>query len=205
LGGDAAVLAKLGVYNVTTGERLALVDIGAVFGSPSPKFFAKDVTVDGAGNAYVTDTMNNVVYRVTPDYQASVLHRFTGLPEGSQVNGIVYHDGGYLLVVAGENIYKVPVANPAGTTQVNVAQPVAGQDGIVWAADGRLVATSNSETAPALVAFRSNDNWASAQTVGFAPLTGQATTAAAVGDDIYVVHPHFADADAPSIELAEFK
>ena len=41
--------------------------------------------------------------------------------------------------MAGENTYKVPVANPAGTTQVNVTAPVAGQDGIVWAADGRLV------------------------------------------------------------------
>ena len=47
------------------------------------------------------------------------------------MNGIVHHDGGYLLVVAGQNTYKVPVANPAGTTQVNVTAPVAGQDGIV--------------------------------------------------------------------------
>jgi sugar lactone lactonase YvrE len=146
--GAAAGQAKLGVYNLTTGERLAMVDLGAVLGAPAPpKFFANDVTVDGNGDAYVTDTMNGVVYRVTRDYQASVLHRFTNLPEGAQLNGIVYHDGGYLLVVAGEHTYKVPVANPAGTTKVNIAQPVAGQDGIVWAADGRLVATSNSGAA----------------------------------------------------------
>ena len=93
--GDTPGQAKLGVYNLTTGERLAMVDLGAVIGAPSPKYFANDVTVDGDGNAYVTDTMNGVVYRVTPDYQASVLHRFTGLPEGSQLNGIVHHDGGY--------------------------------------------------------------------------------------------------------------
>ena len=203
-GGDAAGQAKLGVYNLTTGERLAMVDLGAVIGSPSPKYFANDVTVDGDGNAYVTDTMNNVVYRVTRDYQATVLHRFAGLPEGAQVNGIVYHDGGYLLVVAGENIYKVPVANPAGTTQVNVSQPVAGQDGIVWASDGRLVATSNSATAPALVAFRSNDNWATAERAGLAALAGQATTAAVVGDEIWAVHPHFADAERPTIEQGVF-
>ena len=60
-----------------------------------------------------------------------MLHRFTDLPQGAQLNGIVYHDGGYLLVVAGEHTYKVPVANPAGTTQVNVTDPVGGQDGIV--------------------------------------------------------------------------
>ena len=203
--GDAPGQAKLGVYNLTTGERLAMVDLGAALGAPSPKYFANDVTVDGDGNAYVTDTMNGVVYRVTPDYQASVLHRFTGLPEGSQLNGIVHHDGGYLLVVAGQNTYKVPVANPAGTTQVNVTAPVAGQDGIVWAADGRLVATSNSATEPALVAFSSNDGWATAQRAGVAALAGQATTAAAVGDEIWAVHPHFADAERPTIEQGVFE
>lgn len=206
-GGDAQGQAKLGVYNLTTGERLAMVDLAAVIGTPSdpPAYFANDVTVDGAGNAYVTDTRMNVVYRVTPDYQASVLHRFTGLPEGAAVNGIVYHDGGYLLVVAGEHTYKVPVANPSATTKVNVAEPVDGQDGIVWAADGRLVATSNSGTEPRLVAFRSNDEWASAQRAGVAVLAGQATTAAAVGSDIWAVHPHFNDAGAPTIERGVFQ
>jgi sugar lactone lactonase YvrE len=201
--GEPAGQAKLGVYNLTTGERIAMVDLGAVLGA-QPKYFANDVTVDGSGNAYVTDTMNGVVYRVTPDYQTSVLHRFTDLPEGAQLNGIVHHDNGYLLVVAGEHTYKVPVANPAGTTKVNVAEPVAGQDGIVWAADGRLVATSNSGEAPQLVAFRSNDDWATAQRAGVAVLAGQATTAAAVGNEVWAVHPHFADAERPTIEQAVF-
>jgi sugar lactone lactonase YvrE len=205
-GGPAAGHAKLGVYNLTTGERLAMVDLGATLGTPAPaKFFANDVTVDGEGNAYVTDTMNGVVYRVTPDYQASVLHRFTSLPEGAQLNGIVHHDGGYLLVVAGQYIYKVPVANPASATQVNVTDPVGGQDGIVWASDGRLVATSNSATEPRLVAFRSNDDWATAQRAGVAVLAGQATTAAAVGAEVWAVHPHFGDAEAPTIEQGVFR
>jgi hypothetical protein len=134
-----------------------------------------------------------------------VLHRFTGLPEGAALNGIVHHYDGYLLVVAGQNIYKVPVANPAGTTEVSVAEPVPGQDGILWSADGRLVAVSNSADAPRVVALRSNDDWASAQRAGVAAVAGQATTAAAVGDEIYAVHPHFADADPPSIEQAVFQ
>lgn len=203
-GGDAAGQAKLGVFNLTTGERLAMVDLGAALGAPAPKYFANDVTVDGEGNAYVTDTMNNVVYKVTPDYQASVLHRFTGLPEGAAVNGIVYHDNGYLLVVAGEHTYKVPVANPAGTAKVNVTEPVGGQDGIVWAADGHLVATSNSADAPQLVAFESTDDWVSARRVAVAPLVGQATTAAAVGSEVWAVHPHFNDPGQPTLEQAVF-
>jgi hypothetical protein len=197
--------AKLGVYNLTTGERLAMVDLAAVIDTPTaPSFFANDVTVDGDGNAYVTDTFQNVIYRVGADYQASVLHRFTNLPEGAALNGIVHHDGGYLLVVAGANTYKVPVANPAAAAQVTVTEPVDGQDGIVWAADGRLVATSNSADAPQLVAFTSSDDWATAQRAGAAPLAGQATTAAAVGAEVWAVHPHFNDAEPPTIEQGVF-
>ena len=196
--------AKLGVYNLTSGERLAMVDLGATIGAGA-RHFANDVTVDDDGNAYVTDTFANAIYKVTPQYQATVMQRFTDLPENVQLNGIVYHDGGYLLAVAEERTYKVPVANPAGTTRVNVTGPVGGQDGIVLTKDGRLVATSNSESEPRLVAFTSNDNWTSAQRVGVAILNGQATTAAIVGDEIWAVHPHFADAAAPTIERGVFQ
>ena len=99
----------------------------------------------------------------------------------------------------------MPVANPAGTTKVNVTGAVGGQDGIVLTADGRLVATSNSATEPRLVAFQSGDNWTSAERVGVAVLNGQATTAAIVGDEIWAVHPHFADAERPTIELGAFQ
>jgi len=71
--------------------------------------------------------------------------------------------------------------------------------------DGRLVATSNSQTEPRLVAFRSDDNWVSAQRVGIAILNGQATTAAVVGDEVWAVHPHFADAERPTIERGVFQ
>ena len=97
------------------------------------------------------------------------------------------------------------MANPAGTTQVNVSEPVGGQDGIVLTADGRLVVTSNTATEPRLVAFRSDDNWTSAQRAGVAVLNGQATTAAVVGNDIWAVHPHFADAEPPTIERGVFR
>ena len=200
---NAAGHAKLGVYHLTTGERLAMVDLGATIAPPA-RYFANDVTVDREGNAYVTDSFAAAIYRVSPSYEATVMHRFTDLPQGALLNGIVYHDGGYLLVVAGERIYRVPVANPAGTTQVNVTEPVDGQDGIVLTEDGRLVATSNSQTEPRLVAFRSNDNWTTAQRSAVADLDGQATTAAIAGDEIWAVHPHFADAEPPTIERARF-
>ncbi|HEY3517945.1 MAG TPA: hypothetical protein VGL98_12935 [Gammaproteobacteria bacterium] len=196
--------AKLGVYNLMSGERLAMVDLGSTIGAGA-RHFANDLTVDEEGNVYVTDSFANAIYKVTPDYRATVMHRFTDLPQDALLNGIVYHDGGYLLAVAEDRIYKVPVANPEGATQVNVTEPVGGQDGIVLTKDGRLVATSNSESEPQLVAFMSNDNWTSAQRVATAILNGQATTAAVVGDEIWAVHPHFADAEPPTIERGVFQ
>jgi sugar lactone lactonase YvrE len=199
--------AKLGIFNSTSGEKIAMVDLGAVIGTATgdpPRFFANDVTVDGDGNAYVTDTFQNVVYKVTPDFEASVLHRFGELEGGAALNGIVYHDGGFLLVVAGQDIYRVPLDNPAGTTQVSVTDPVAGQDGIVLTPEGQLAAVSNSTDEPQIVLFESTDDWMTARRAGAAMLNGQATTAAVVGNELWVVHPHFADADPPSLELAVF-
>lgn len=201
-GGTATGHAKLGIYNLTTGAKTAMVDLAAALTNPTGSFFANDVAVDRDGNAYVTDTMQNVVYRVDASNQASVLHRFEPM---SQLNGIVYHDAGYLLVAAGARLFKVPIDNPSGTTEVMVAEPVPGSDGMVWASDGRLVITSNAADNPRLVALTSNDDWATAQTAGVARMMGQVTTAAAVGDDVYAVHPHFADADPPSIERANFQ
>jgi hypothetical protein len=191
--------AKLGVYNLTTGDRIAMVDLAAaVTDAPDGAvYFANDVAVGDDGTAYVTDTRMGVIYRVTTDYQASVLHRFPPA-ESATPNGIVHHASGYLLVASGATLYKVPLDNPAQATQVKLPEAVPGQDGMLWTADGRLAIVSNSGNR--VVALRSNDDWASAQLAGVATYSGQATTAAAVGDAIYIVHPHFADAEPPSIE-----
>lgn len=202
-GGDGVTgQSKLGVYALTSGDRLAMVDLAAALEDQTGPLFANDVAVDGEGNAYVTDTMKNVVFKVDTAYQPTVLHRF---PADTGLNGIVAHPDGYLLVAGGSKLFKVPLADPAATAEVAVDEPVPGSDGVVWAADGRLVITSNSAEAPRLVALTSDDGWASARTAGVATLTGQATTAAAVGTDVYAVHPHFNDADPPSLELGVFE
>jgi len=199
-------LAQLGIYSLTTGARLAMVDLAATIQRPGDDavFFANDVTVAQDGTVFVTDTRMNVVYQVDTDYRASVLHRFEST-EGIALNGLVHHPDGYLLVASLGNgsIYKVPVDDPAATSQVTLAEPVAGADGVVWTADGRLAVVSNSDNR--VVALRSSDDWSSAQIAGVATYDGQATTAAAVGDDIYVVKPHFADQDPPSIERVTFQ
>ena len=194
--------AKLGVYNLTTGERIAMVDLATVIAdAPDAVHFANDVAVADDGTAYVTDTRANVIYRVGTDYQASVLHRFEDA-EGAGPNGIVQHPAGYLLVARGSALWKVPLDDPSGATEVTLPEEVPGQDGMVWTA-GRLAIVSNSGNR--VVALTSDDGWATAELAGVATYDTQATTAAVVGDDVYVVHPHFADEDPPSFERVVFQ
>jgi len=199
--GTNAGQAKLGVYRLSTGERLAMVDLAATIENPAADaaYFANDVAVGADGTAYVTDTRANAIYAVTPDYQASVLHRF----EDFAPNGIVMHPDGYLLVVGGGATWKVPVDDPATAAPVTLPEEITGQDGAVWRADGALAVVSND--ANRVVALTSADDWTTADLAGVASYTDQATTAAAVGDDIYVVHPHFNDADPPSLERVTFQ
>ena len=188
--------AKLGVYNLTTGERVTMVDLAGAIDDPpdDAAYFANDVAVADDGTAYVTDTRMNLIYRVGLDYQASVLHRFDDFGP----NGIVHPASGYLLVCGGASLWKVPLDDPAGATLVALPEEVLGQDGMVLTADGRLVIVSNSGNR--VVAFTSEDDWATAQIAGVATYESQATTAAVAEGEVYVVHPHFADEDPPSLE-----
>ena len=197
--GEVSGQAMLGAYDLASGERLAMVDLAGVIANPGEgaAYFANDVAVGADGTAYVTDSRMNVVYQVGDDYTASVLHRFEPM-EGLGLNGIVYHDSGYLLVAGGSTLYKVPVSDPGSASEVEMAEAVGGQDGMLWTADGSLAIVSNSDSR--VVALTSSDDWATAEIVGIGTYEAPATTAAAVGEDLYVIHPHFADEDPPSIE-----
>ena len=135
------------------------------------------------------------------DYQVSVLHRFE-----ARMNGIVYHPSGYLLLAGGAvgtSLLKVPLDDPGSATQVMLREEVVAPDGMVWTADGRLAIVSGADNH--VVALTSEDDWATAQLAGVAPYETLATTAAAIGDDIYVIHPHIIDADPPSLERVVFR
>jgi hypothetical protein len=199
--GTGRGIAKLGVYRLSTGEKTAMVDLGAIAGGGGDSVvFANDVTVDDDGNAYLTDTRMNVIYRVDADYQASVFYRFEPIT-GLGLNGIVYHEDGYLIVVAAGGqglLYRVPLTDPSAARPIDLSQPATGADGLVWSADGRLVVVSNSTSSA--TAYVSSDGWMSAELVASAGFEGQATTGAAVDDQIYVVQPHFND-DQPPVVL----
>jgi sugar lactone lactonase YvrE len=191
--------AKLGVFDLASGKRIAMVDLAPAIADRTEEtvFFANDVTVDDLGTIYVSDTRTGAIYRVDEAYQASLLHRFT--PSKSFApNGIVYHPSGYLLIAGGQSLYKLPLDDPSAAHPVVLPQPIPGADGMVWTAEGHLAIVANS--ADRVVVLRSSDEWSSAALVGVAPYEVMASTVAVVGDDLYVVHPHFRDDGFPSVE-----
>ena len=203
-GGQGPGIAKLGVYRLSTGEKLEMIDLGRLAGGDADDVvFVNDLTVDAAGNVFLTDTFRNVIYRVDPSYQATLFYRFEP-STGLGLNGIVHHVDGYLIVAAngGQGVlYRVPVGNPETARPITLSQPATGADGLVWDAAGRLVVVSNSSGSA--LAYVSDDGWESATLDGTASFDGQATTGAAVDDAIYVVQPHFNDAEPPLILRVE--
>ncbi|OGX89271.1 hypothetical protein BEN47_07695 [Hymenobacter lapidarius] len=143
-------MAHLAIYNRDTPSNTPVVlDLDAA--SPNhPNHFANDIAVDAQGNAYVTDSFAPVIYKVTPNRTVTVFLDNTQLtaPAGMfGLNGIVYHPDGYLLVAKSDNgaIYKVPLNNPAGFTQVAISQNLAAADGLLLQDNNTLQVVSNAQ------------------------------------------------------------
>ncbi|HJN96788.1 MAG: hypothetical protein CMQ15_02560 [Gammaproteobacteria bacterium] len=93
--------AMLGIYDLGSGEQLAIVDLSESIEDPGVEanFFANDVAVSAAGVAFVTDTGMSIIYKVDTYYRASVLIDF-GRESGFNLNGIEYNPEGYLIAVS---------------------------------------------------------------------------------------------------------
>lgn len=197
--------ARLGVYELDSGARIAMVDLAASIPDlpADASHFVNDVAVSTAGVAYATDSTMNIVYKVDKYHRASVLIDF-GPNSPFGLNGIEYHPAGYLILVSPRTgqLIKVPVDSPSRWRVVDLDFPATGGDGIVWASDGSLAVVSNNRSN--VLKYTSDDHWRSARLTGMASFSGQGTTGAAVGDDIYVVQPHFSDPEPPVILRAKF-
>lgn len=197
--GQSNGFAEVGVFDLATGARQALYDLSAAYedAPEGTRFFPNDVVGDEAGNIYVTDSFAVVVYKVDTNGNSSVFVSRDRFPENQSINGIISHPDGYLLIAGSGTgvLYKVDVRDPDSFAIVGLPEKFPGIDGMVWDANGNLVMTTSGRT----VALSSRDNWVSAQ-IAFAVPQGPASTVARVGDALYVVHPHFADQDPPTVE-----
>ncbi|MES2584221.1 MAG: gluconolaconase [Pseudomonadota bacterium] len=185
-------LAALAAYDAATGQRRAYHELGSLLPGGGGRF-ANDLAIDAAGNVYVTDSFAPVVYRIDAKGAASVFARsdaFKG--EGFNLNGIVYHPDGYLLVGkynSGE-LFRISTAGktPGDVQRVKLSAPVAGADGIVLRGRDRISVVQNLG-ADQVLDVVSTDGWQSA-TLQPARKSARSfpTTAVLVGKDLYVLN-----------------
>jgi len=191
-------------YDLETGERLLLADVGEFLDSPMQ--FVNDLTVDADGNAYVTNSFAPLIYQVTPEGEASVFAEDERWAvEGFGLNGIVFHPDGYLLVtVTGtQELYKVPL-DESEITQVEL-DPAFGGDGMVLTEDLELVVVGRAANMSGqdVMIYTSEDDWATASAEGFYMTEGAATTITIRGDAFYYVNAYLNSPDQEVYELVK--
>jgi len=193
-------LAGLAVFKLSTGSLIKYIDLARGIGGAH---FCNDLALASDGTAYITDSFNTIIYKVTPDYQSSVFisdPKFGG--NGFNLNGIAVVDD-YLLVNKFNDgtLFKVPLNNPQTFTQVKMDQTFTGADGLVLMKDGSLVMVVNDSVHRGgrpfgvagindrTVRLTSSDNWVSAKLVKSNDL-GEvgATTGARRGNDVYAIY-----------------
>ena len=198
-------LAALAIFNTGTGALSSFVDLGGL--RPTQMHFANDIAVDAAGNAYITDSMSPIIYKVDLQGAATVFLENSQLSGGTGfgLNGIVYHPDGYLLVAKTSDgtLYKVPISNPAGFTTLTKTQNLTGADGLLLTDNNTLLVVAGSQGT--VFRMASTDAWGSTTATGsFATGAVSPTTLTKRGSDAYVLYPYSATAPRFRIVKAVF-
>jgi hypothetical protein len=136
-------LAGVGVYELGTGKPVHYVDLAPLVDGPH---LLNGIAVDDDGTAYVTDSLSPVIYEVSAEGQPSVfLHdrRFSG--EGINLNGVVVHPDGYLLVIKKSDgvLFKVPLGQPERFSTVKIDTRFVAGDGLTLLGSQGLVVVAN--------------------------------------------------------------
>lgn len=182
-------LAAIATYDANSGAPKAYYDLGSL---SAGSHFANDVALDAAGNAYVTDSFAPLIYRIDTKGEASIFARsplfLAG--EGFNLNGIAWHEDGFLLVGkynSGE-LFRVSITDPTDIAPVSLPEALVGADGIRLI-DGEHLLVVQNLAANRTVELTSSDGWHSA-TISRAIASDRSMPTAAViaGDDIYVLN-----------------
>ncbi|MFC6224128.1 SMP-30/gluconolactonase/LRE family protein [Hymenobacter artigasi] len=198
-------LAALAIFNTGTGALTSYVDLGGL--RPTGAHFANDIAVDKDGNAYITDSMSPIIYKVDLQGNATVFLENAQLSGGTGfgLNGIVYHPDGYLLTAKTSDgtLFKVPISNPAGFTTVSKAQSLVGADGLLLTDPTTLLVVAGNQRT--VYRMTSADAWATTTATGsFATGAVSPTTITKRGSDAYVLYPYTATAPRFAIVKAVF-
>ncbi|MGY3088889.1 sugar lactone lactonase YvrE [Hymenobacter sp. UYAg731] len=200
-------LAALAIFNSSTGALTSFVNLATLPAAAAyPSHFANDIAVDKDGNAYITDSMSPIIYKVDLQGNATVFLENAQLSgTGFGLNGIVYHPDGYLLTAKTSDgtLFKVPISNPAGFTTVGKSQNLIGADGLLLFDNTTLLVVAGSQST--VYRMTTADAWATTTSTGsFATGAVSPTTITKRGSDAYVLYPYTATAPRFKIVKATF-
>lgn len=224
LDGDSTTVGTsyLRIYNLETG--IIEQDINLSSEAPNASsYFANDIAVDNAGNAYISDWYAGVIYKVETNGTPSLF--WTNDPNNTGVfggpNGLDFHPDGYLLVsllnvdqatglYIDYGLVKIPVNAPETATLVEFSNTgYTGFDGMVLTSERKIIGVSNNGTAPSgnvLLELESVDNWENANVINSKVINASTTVAITPENLNYVINQDFTDGakETWTIERIEF-
>lgn len=155
-------MARLISLDLETGKKVADIDLSRLWPG---KHFPNDLTIDNAGNIYVTDSYSPVIYKITEQAKASVFARSDLFKsEDVGLNGIAWHPSGFLLAAHNTDgvLYKIDIKDPKKISRVRINNFFPGADGLTWQDSANLVLIQNKGVNKAF-RLSSKDNWESAE------------------------------------------
>lgn len=201
-----ATAGTVGIFDINTGERVAIVDLNALLPN-SGAIFINDLALDPQGNAYVTNSFAPVIYKITPEGDASIYYQNqTFAVQGFGFNGIVYAPQGFLLVAhtARNEVIKFPVKDPSAYEVVALDASLNRPDGLLLNNNGKelLVVNNAGGQNGKVISFTSQDKWQTATATGIFE-TGPVfpTTATTAGKQVYVLYAYLNRALAGQAEF----
>ena len=159
---SVGTLAAVATYDATSGAPLAYHDLGSL---SAGAHFANDVALDAEGNAYVTDSFAPLIYRIDSAGTASIFAQSPAFftEQGFNLNGIAWHEDGYLLVGkynSGE-LFRVSASDPTDIAVVKLPEALIGADGI-HLVDGEHLLVVQNLGQDRVVELTSTDGWQTA-------------------------------------------
>ncbi|CAN4121697.1 unnamed protein product [Withania somnifera] len=202
----------LASYDLQSNRRLFLSPLLTDEHSQLP--VANDVAVDYSGNAYVTNSGEDFIWKVSQNADVSIfskskaykLHPIDTTTDYQKcgLNGVVYSSRGYLLVIQSNTgkLFKVNVDD--GTARaVSLNKDLTVADGIAVRSDGVVLVVSQHK----VFFLRSNDGWGEGVVFDETALEAERfATAVTVGDQkrVYVLYGHVKEGLMGNVEREEF-
>ena len=159
-------MSRLIGLDLSSGQKTDDIDLAKLV---EGKHFANDLTLDNAGNIYITDSYSPVVYKVDAQMKPSIFAKNDWFKsEDVGLNGIEWSPDGFLVVAHNTNgqLYKIDMVQPERITKIQQKTFFPGADGLLWDNAGNLVLIQNKGVNKAFQ-LTSKDGWQSAEVKGY--------------------------------------